>query len=427
MSLLQMPKLTTTIIGENPSFSEVSTIRTDAMQIYFASSAFDERRTRIVERKLHSTIPELVRIDNIEELPRHISANPQGEIYVLLLIPTDDTGYLETLVDIASQYRDRVFFILISDEISATNYKRLVRTGGADWVSASGVPQEILDIISKRKVGTGPKSAPPDEPIIVPFVPSAGGVGNTTLAVEAGVHLKRNKATKERRVCLVDLDFQTSHVCDYLDIEPRLQIEEISRNPERLDKQLFELFISRHSSGLDIFGAPRSKFAVCDLNVSALDGLFKMISKRYDLVLIDLPVTWFAWTFQIISGSDGVIVTGVNTIPCLRQIAETLSAVRDARHTDSQIAVAVNRCERGVLGRVARRRHAETVLQHEKVFYIGNDPVAVESINTGTPLAMSSPSRKTSKDIAAIAQHCAALKSIRVASAVGDQSSVSAR
>ena len=37
---------------------------------------------------------------------------------------------------------------------------------------------------------------------------------------------------------MVDLDFQTSHLCDYLDSEPRLQIDELSNAPERLDDQL---------------------------------------------------------------------------------------------------------------------------------------------------------------------------------------------
>ena len=39
----------------------------------------------------------------------------------------------------------------------------------------------------------------------------------------------------EPEVCLIDLDFQSSNVCDYLDIEPRLQIREISADPDRLD------------------------------------------------------------------------------------------------------------------------------------------------------------------------------------------------
>jgi pilus assembly protein CpaE len=235
---------------------------------------------------------------------------------------------------------------------------------------------------------------------------------------EIGVGLKLQKATKERKICVVDLDFQTSHVCDYLDIEPRLKIQEISDAPGRLDAQLFEVFISRHSSGLDVFAAPRSKFDVCALNVAALDALFGLIAKRYDLILIDLPLTWFAWTADIVANASAVVVTGINTIPCLRQLAGTLAEVREARRDAGKIAIAINRCERTLLGGMARRQHVESVLGREQVFYVGNDSAGMTaSANTGTPLALGGNSSKTAKEIAEIAAFCAALVPARVKSA----------
>jgi cellulose biosynthesis protein BcsQ len=62
---------------------------------------------------------------------------------------------------------------------------------------------------------------------IATFVASSGGVGNATLASETAVLLKAGKETRNLRICLFDLDFQTSHVCDYLDIDARLQMQEI--------------------------------------------------------------------------------------------------------------------------------------------------------------------------------------------------------
>src|SRR5262249_25754020 len=152
----------------------------------------------------------------------------------------------------------------------------------------------------------------------------------------------------------------------------------------------------------DVFAAPRSKFDLATLDVAALDALFGIIAKRYDLILIDLPVTWFSWTVDIIANSNSVLVTGINTIPCLRQLSQTLKVVRDGRpgtHHDS-VSVVVNRSDRTLLGGVERRQHVESVLSGEQVFYVSNDPAAfVESANTGTPLAQSAGSRKTVKEI----------------------------
>jgi pilus assembly protein CpaE len=388
------------------------------MPVYLLSTNYSPEQNTEIERRIRQVIPDLTRIPAVEDIARNRSAHVKDAIYVLFVAHAGDSSYFDWLVDVAARYRGHIFFILISDDISASDYKRLVRTGGADWVSTGGVPQEIIEIIAKRRVAYTPATAASvtANPVVVALVPSAGGVGNATLITEIGVQLKTNKPTKDRRVCIVDLDFQTSHVCDHLDIEPQLQIKDISSNPERFDAHLCELFTSRHSSGLDVFAAPRSRFNILDLNVAALDALFDMIATRYDLILIDLPVTWFAWTSDILANADSIIVTGINTIPCLRQIAEVLGAVRACRSDTSQMAVVINRYEPTLIGGVVRRKHVESVLRDEPVFYVRNDPSAMaESVNIGAPVVLNNASRKVAREIVAIAAFCAELKSIRVA------------
>src|SRR5438309_11718710 len=149
-------------------------------------------------------------------------------------------------------------------------------------------------------------------PAIVAFVPSAGGVGNATLAIETAVQVNRASQTSARRVCLLDLDLRASHICDYLDIEPRFHIEEIVQNPDRLDAQLFDLFVSRHAaSDIDVLAVPRNRRASVELDMAALDALFRFISQQYDLVIINVPPAWFDWTDQILGVSDLAIVTGL--------------------------------------------------------------------------------------------------------------------
>jgi pilus assembly protein CpaE len=388
------------------------------MAIYMLNADLAVPGSGAIERKLRTAIPDLITINNIKSALHGLQPS-DGPSYLLLIAPSSDAKNIEKLADIAARYRDRIFFVLIGGEISADQYKSLVRTGGADWISAGADVQEILDLISNRQPRgrTEATSATPagSKRVAVSFVPSAGGVGNTTLAVEVGVSLKTSKPTKDLNICVVDLDFQSSHVCDCLDIEPRLKMQEIASNPERLDAQLLDIFISRHSSGLHVFAAPRSKTDPCDFNVAALDKLLDMISARYHLILIDLPVTWFTWTSQIVSASDGVVVTGTNTIPGLRQTAETLVAVREIARASAQITVAVNRCRRRFWGGVARRRHVERVLGREKLFYIAEESMALESVNTGTPMTLSKGTGAIVRDIAPLADFCANVKSLRAA------------
>ena len=310
------------------------------------------------------------------------------------------------MVNIAEQEHSGIFFIFVSREISASDYKRLVRGGRSDWVSMEGAPQEIADIIFR----TTPKEARSgrDEevrPAIVVLVPSSGGVGNATLAIETAVQVKRAKQTRSRRVCLLDLDLQASHICDYLDIEPRFRIEEIIQNPDRLDAQLFDLFVSRHAaSGVDVLATPRNRRASVELNMAALDALFRFISEQYDLVIVNVPSAWFDWTDQILAVCDLAIVTGLNNVPSLRQIAETLQAVKNAERVPPQIVVVLNRCESGLVGGIARRGHVSRALGSQTVVYVREDAAAANhSLNTGVPISMTSPSSKITKDIRALA------------------------
>ena len=246
-------------------------------------------------------------------------------VFVLIAANAIDAEYVERLIRIISPFRGKIFFILVSKEISTTDYKKLVQAGGVDWVPETAIRSEIVEIVERQrsKGDKGdPTSAPMGLPAVVSFVASAGGVGNTTLAVETAMHLKKGGAGKARRVALIDLDFQTNDVCDYLDIEPQLQMRDIAENPARLDSQLFEIFISRHSSDVHVFAAPRSKFQPWTVDLAALDRLFEMIAARYDFIVIAVPPIWFPWTAHVISASGAVIVTGLNTVPGLRMLSE---------------------------------------------------------------------------------------------------------
>jgi len=390
------------------------------MAIYLLRGNAESHVRSPIESELPAAIPGLVEVSSLKRVfEGNSKANGRDPNIVVVTAPTEDQGYFDRLVDVATQYRNEVFLILISDEISASDYKRLVRTGGADWASAKTGVREVTDIIERRRHQVlAPDShqgrtADGPRPVTISFVPSAGGVGNSTLILEAAAYLKKDKNSQHRKICLVDLDFQTSHLCDYLDSEPRLQIEELSNAPERLDDHLFETFTTHHGSGIDVIASPRSKFSSDRLNVNALDALFNMITRRYDLVFIDHPLTWFSWTPQVIGASDAALITGINTIPCLRQVSEALAQVRSIGTASMKIAVVLNRCERTLIGMIARRKHVERVLRDEQVFYVSERAEAVESVNMGIPILLGGSANKLQNELAPLGEFCADVTSAR--------------
>lgn len=382
------------------------------MTIYLLAPDPQDEQTGAIEAKLKGVIPKLRKIKNVQEIAAVVNEKGGEKTVVIFVSPLLSAGGIDNLINISRRYRETVFFILVSNEISATDYKRLISSGGADWVAASSPLQEIPEIIYRQSVRSGSANAASEtkkKPTVVSFLPSMGGVGNTTIALEVALQIKLAKASRNWKVCYVDLDFQTSHVCDYLDIEARLQIHEIFEQPERLDQQLFELFVSHHSSGLDVFASPRNKRDPCEVNVTALDALLEMILEKYEFIVFDLPVAWFSWTVPALGNSDAVLVSGINTIPCLRQMKATVDEVLAAKASSSKIAIVMNRVTRNLFGGIERRGHVESVLAEKEVFYVQQDPYALDRVNTGTPAALGGQGRHA-KDFLKLTSYCAGLR-----------------
>lgn len=383
------------------------------MSVYILNAGQSGEALDAVERLLEPAIPGLKRIGSVEDIGKS-SFKSGGRAFVILVASSADKQDLAALADgVISRHRT-VFFLVVSDDISARDYKHLIQFGNADWAAESGLPREALDIL--RKIDATPTVAVASQrPVVVSFVPSAGGVGNSTLSMETAVQLVKRKADKESRIALVDLDLQSSHVCDYLDIAPKVQVEEIIEAPERLDEQLLEVFASRHQSGLDVFAAPRNPLGVRRLSVDALSALFDRMAHRYAYILVDLPLGAHEWTVPLLAASEGVLVTGLNTIPGLTRTAETLSAIRAEGGIGADLRVIVNRCEFRPFGGLARADHVTRILGSEKTIFVRDSKAAVECVNAGASMTLAYPSEKMVKDIAGIADFCMALKPAQAA------------
>src|SRR5262245_50610977 len=117
------------------------------MAIYLLTSEPSKKNDQIerIEAKLLTLIPELRKIVRIEDIAADLRGKPDTKIVVIYVAPTLAGSGMDNFINVASRYRDRVFFILVSNEISGDDYKRVVRSGGADWVAAEGAFQEIQE------------------------------------------------------------------------------------------------------------------------------------------------------------------------------------------------------------------------------------------------------------------------------------------
>ena len=122
------------------------------MQIFLFNAGVDQNQLKDLERRVRVRLPDVHLVSRMDEITKALPKNARGDselACILFPVVLNSSESFDRMVSIATEYRDSLFFIFISDDIPASDYKRLVQTGGADWASTRGAPEEIVDIIAR--------------------------------------------------------------------------------------------------------------------------------------------------------------------------------------------------------------------------------------------------------------------------------------
>jgi pilus assembly protein CpaE len=245
----------------------------------------------------------------------------------------------------------------------------------------------------------GPDRGESAEAQIYTFMPASGGVGCTTLAIETAFQL-HNSATKGASTCVVDLNFQHGSCAEYLDMEPRFNIEELDNRPERLDRQLLDVMLSKHDSGLCVLAAPTKPTEMRTFNTDLVIRVLDLVSAYFDNVVIDMPRTWFPWTEAILLGSNKLYIVTEMTVPCLRQTQRLVKAVYETTRNEVKPQVIVNRFEQRMFENGIKLADVEEVLGDHFIGGISNNYRLVrDAVDQGVPLREIDPEANVIQDL----------------------------
>ncbi len=333
---------------------------------------------------------------SLESVRKH-SAYGKGRSFVFMPDQSGDASLVDAAIRFAETESPESYVVYVADTMSAEAYKRLVRANAGEWIKWDSLAQEINDVLHAG--GASQTGAPADGATIISFLPAKGGVGNTTLALETGVYLASSKK-RDGRVAVLDLNFQSSTLADYVDLEPRFDIGEFIDRPERLDSQLIEILANKHPTQVDVFSSP-PRFALSqNIHGDVIFALLDEIGKRYSFVLLDLPNHWQPWFDNVLQGSSAVVVTGEGTVPSVRQIASKQKHLDELNIEADRSAIVVNSCATNLFGGISRKSEIERTFVGRRVFYVPRDTAsAAEAANTGRPMMQTGPRRSIGKSI----------------------------
>jgi pilus assembly protein CpaE len=275
--------------------------------------------------------------------------------------------------------------VVVTEAFDGSLARRLMQMRVADFLQKPVSPVELVRTCAR--VAKPAAAAEGSEAQIVTFLPAVGGAGVTTLAVQTAMLLLNSGARGKAATCLVDLDFQHGACADYLDIEPRLNLSEIEPRPERLDRQLLEVMISQHPSGLAVVAAPNRPAEMRLFDPDMVTRLLDLVSSHFDYVVFDMPRTWFSWTDSVLLGSDKLFIVSETTVPGLRHAKQLVDAIRERLGDGPQPQVIINRFVAKMFSAGLRKNDIRQAIGDAFVACVPNDYGLVrEAIDRGVPL-----------------------------------------
>jgi pilus assembly protein CpaE len=318
-------------------------------------------------------------------LAEHGDLDVAGATVVVADVDAADESELAALERLMLRIGSWPPVVAVTQNFDGAVARRLMQARVADFLVKPVPPVELVRTCAR--VAKPQASAETTEAQIFTFLPAVGGAGVTTLAVQTAMLLLNSGARGKSATCLVDLDFQHGACADYLDIEPRLNLSEIEPRPERLDRQLLEVMISQHPSGLAVVAAPNRPAEMRLFDPDVVTRLLDLVSSHFDYVVFDMPRTWFSWTDSVLLGSDKLFIVSETTVPGLRQAKQLVDAIRDRLGDGPHPKVIINRYVQKVFSPALRKSDIQQTIGDAFLACIPNDYGLVrEAIDRGVPL-----------------------------------------
>jgi len=331
---------------------------------------------------------------------------PDVEIFsgVDVLLLDVDPGSSEEIATLSAIVSDRfpdTPVVATAANASLHDVRQLMRLGVVDVVPQPVMPSDLgtaIDYAVRSRSKSG--DSEPERGRIISVLKAGGGVGATTLAVQAGHLMAQRFKGEGHKVCLLDFDLQFGNASLYMDVDNRVGLNDIVESPERMDTSLLESIMGHHDSGLDILAAPRDVLPLDSVDSGTIDSCLKVATELYRYVLVDLPSVWCDWSLQALRKSDMILLVTELSVPHVRRTRRQLDQLTVHGFVDVPVKVVVNRFEKGWGKSVGVKEAAKAMNRGIDYFVMNDFRLVSEAINQGVPLSKIVRRSKVEKSIA---------------------------
>jgi len=300
-----------------------------------------------------------------------------------VMLPKLDGYQVATKIRTEEGSSNHVPIIMLTAEREVEQKVRGLRAGADDYLIKPFHPAELLARIKSLLARFAPREvllARPPLGRVLAFYGAKGGVGTTTIAINAAIALHRELG---RKVCLVDGNLQFGDHRVFLDLGlDRKSIVDVVTAPS-IDADFIKQILVKHDSGVDLLLAPPSPESAELVQPSHLPLIAEALGTMYDYVIIDIDKRLDDVNLGVFEAAETVFVVMTADLSCLKNVRLILETMGHLGYPASKVQLVLNRSNAftGISVKNAEGALKRTI-EHQVVNeYRG----AISALNSGAP------------------------------------------
>ena len=224
------------------------------------------------------------------------------------------------------------------DVPESTIFIQAIRGGVKDFLRRPVSSSELAELV--RRVQRAPVRETGRLGRIISFVSNKGGVGKSTLAVNAAFGLA---VRHPQRVLLIDASLQMGVCASLLDLTPTTSLIDVVRERNRLDETLIRQMAMPHKSGLHLLAAPADAVEAADIDDEVLSRDFHPCPAHLRLRIVDTFPVLDRAIVAVLDLSDRAYVVVENVVPTVLGAIKLMEVLRSLGLSNERQRVVLNR------------------------------------------------------------------------------------
>ena len=338
---------------------------------------------------------------------------PDLEI-AIVAVSEEDEADLAPVTKVIQTARDvGLKVLLIVKDVSAKSLHTLMRTGADDFapypLPEGGLAESITNMRSAHapaqtsQTSGGQKNR---NGLVIPIYSVAGGVGASTFAVNLAWEMSLLTKKTDKRVCILDFNFQFGSVSTYLDLPRREAIYELISDPSAIDHNALRQALTSYKTRLAVLTAPMDALP---LDIVAPEDVVKLIEiaqASYDFVIIDMPQALVHWFDQVLKMSETFFALMEVDMRSAQNCLRFLRALKAEDLPFEKVQFALNKSPgfTDLQGKARAKRLAESLGVEINIMLPDGGKAVASACDEGMPLAESAPKNALRREFKNIAQ-----------------------